>query len=44
MLVFMFTLRFQITPEIAAALMPIEEVRRAFSGIVIEPKRIQVPL
>lgn len=32
----MFTPRFQITPEIAAALMQIEAVRRELSGLVIQ--------
>ena len=34
----MFKPRFQITPEIAAALMQIEAVRRELSGLVIEPQ------
>lgn len=34
----MFTPRFHITPEIAAALMQIEAVRRELSGLVIEPQ------
>jgi Fic family protein len=34
----MFKPRFQITPEIAAALMQIEAVRRELAGLVIEPQ------
>lgn len=34
----MFSPRFHITPEIAAALMQIEAVRRELSGLVIEPQ------
>jgi hypothetical protein len=34
----MFKPRFHITPEIAAALMQIEAVRRELSGLVIEPQ------